>query len=436
MDLPQTAHPSLRPFRDALLSSAKVPPQDAMSDWSMTEDTASEWSMPDDDTTERATPDLICSPANRLDKIATEKQPRHGGSLDDVFAFTHLAVKILLHMRIKDLLVNAQRVSKQWKAIIVNSLRLQQALFFKPLPGGPILWEQGDFYQKMSSRVRDAGRSAEEFKDEAVACVACGCECACRCDLFNDCLDCDCGCKCSCDCDCDDHDRIVEDDEDMEIVTQRTVVFNNPFRRQVRRIHMSLRYFPEAGSRQSFESFDKALKRDSASWRRMLACQPPVDYANVRRAFGPVKSKDLTTHTGDSFFTWHTLLGRDDRDWDYGDGVPVIFTREVKIAHDVQRIDYKTTKGFDVWDPTDFTLTLRIILNWQGTGIITIGCEPTETVDQVKQKILKLLNLPHHPSIALLYGGKAMRIGSLEEWDYEKGTYIWARVVRCECFYY
>jgi hypothetical protein len=65
-------------------------------------------------------------------------QACQSASVENVFGFPHLAEKILLHMRIKDLLVNAQRVSKQWKAVIDSSTRLQQALFFKPLPGGPI----------------------------------------------------------------------------------------------------------------------------------------------------------------------------------------------------------------------------------------------------------------------------------------------------------
>lgn len=37
------------------------------------------------------------------------------------------------------ILLRAMRVCKQWKAIIDNSLKLQQALFFKPIPGPPKL---------------------------------------------------------------------------------------------------------------------------------------------------------------------------------------------------------------------------------------------------------------------------------------------------------
>lgn len=55
---------------------------------------------------------------------------------NDVFAIPELAEKILLNLPIKELLANAQRVCKSWHTIIEHSPRLQQALFFSPLPGG------------------------------------------------------------------------------------------------------------------------------------------------------------------------------------------------------------------------------------------------------------------------------------------------------------
>lgn len=42
--------------------------------------------------------------------------------------------QILLDVPIKDLLVNAHRVNKTWVAVIKGSTKLQQALFFEPVP--------------------------------------------------------------------------------------------------------------------------------------------------------------------------------------------------------------------------------------------------------------------------------------------------------------
>ena len=53
-----------------------------------------------------------------------------------VFDTTELLEMILYKLPVKDLLF-AQRVAKQWKAAIDNSVKLQQALFFRPVPVGP-----------------------------------------------------------------------------------------------------------------------------------------------------------------------------------------------------------------------------------------------------------------------------------------------------------
>ena len=44
---------------------------------------------------------------------------------------------VLLNLPTQDLLF-AQQVSKQWHMTIASSRKLQQALFFEPIPGGPL----------------------------------------------------------------------------------------------------------------------------------------------------------------------------------------------------------------------------------------------------------------------------------------------------------
>lgn len=67
-----------------------------------------------------------------------------------VFGTAELLEAILLELPIKDLLMNAQRVSTTFNTTIQASTRLQQALFFKPLPGPPLNLERFN-----SSRLRE-----------------------------------------------------------------------------------------------------------------------------------------------------------------------------------------------------------------------------------------------------------------------------------------
>jgi hypothetical protein len=50
---------------------------------------------------------------------------------DQVFLVPELLESILLHLPLQDLLVNAQRINHTWNAIIQNSKRLQEVLFFE-----------------------------------------------------------------------------------------------------------------------------------------------------------------------------------------------------------------------------------------------------------------------------------------------------------------
>jgi hypothetical protein len=54
-----------------------------------------------------------------------------------VFETFELLETILFELPMQTLLLS-QRVNKQWKSVLEGSTKLQQALFFKPIPGGPI----------------------------------------------------------------------------------------------------------------------------------------------------------------------------------------------------------------------------------------------------------------------------------------------------------
>lgn len=63
-------------------------------------------------------------------------------AVTSVFGTPELLETILLELPIKDLLINAQRVDKTFNGTIQASAKLQQALFFKPLPGKPLNFEK------------------------------------------------------------------------------------------------------------------------------------------------------------------------------------------------------------------------------------------------------------------------------------------------------
>ena len=57
---------------------------------------------------------------------------------DQVLGIVELLEKILFHLDTKTLLL-AQRVCKQWRALVKRSKKLQQALFFEPVNGGTLV---------------------------------------------------------------------------------------------------------------------------------------------------------------------------------------------------------------------------------------------------------------------------------------------------------
>ena len=58
-----------------------------------------------------------------------------------VLSTTELLEAILIELPTRDLLL-AQQVSKQWQSVVVRSVQLQKALFFKAVPGGTIFsWD-------------------------------------------------------------------------------------------------------------------------------------------------------------------------------------------------------------------------------------------------------------------------------------------------------
>lgn len=52
---------------------------------------------------------------------------------DKVFSITELAEAIFLELSISELLCSVQRTCRHWKGVVDQSMRLQQALYFKPI---------------------------------------------------------------------------------------------------------------------------------------------------------------------------------------------------------------------------------------------------------------------------------------------------------------
>ncbi|KXT18151.1 hypothetical protein AC579_7702 [Pseudocercospora musae] len=65
-----------------------------------------------------------------------------------VFGTAELFETILLELRIQNILVNASRVCREWKRKIDGSRRLQEALYFRPLPGAPVEPRGEHLYEK------------------------------------------------------------------------------------------------------------------------------------------------------------------------------------------------------------------------------------------------------------------------------------------------
>ena len=63
--------------------------------------------------------------------------------MKDVFSVPELLEAILINLPIEELLIVAQRVCKTWNTSIKKSPRLQQALFFSPLPGNALQYIHG-----------------------------------------------------------------------------------------------------------------------------------------------------------------------------------------------------------------------------------------------------------------------------------------------------
>jgi hypothetical protein len=360
------------------------------------------------------------------DHNTAEIQDESGTSMDHVLNSAQLLERILLFMRIKDLLVNAQRVSRQWKAIIDSSCRLQQALFFRPLPGGPVLWEEGPYSSMPPDRasqwkedrhvayVRDWNNEDDwENRDDWWNCLM-------NEEEFFDEFD-------------EKFYDFLDWSQDDNVLVQRTVVFDNPFRKQVRRLYMQRRFFAPRSSRHVFESFEEALKRDSASWRRMLVCQPPIACVKAQRGF--VVPDRLLNFVGNRFLTWSTLLVRDVDESEYKSRFPLIETEDVAIAQDVRRFDHEKIDCFDDWDPAEPTWTLRVILETCDETcreVVAVGCEPGDPFTEVKRELASRKGCSIQ-EVNLWYGQNTILDSqSIASCGYQEGTYIWAQA--CCCF--
>lgn len=78
-------------------------------------------------------------------------------------AIPELFETILLGLPTCDLLINAQRVCKDWRTGIKFSKRLQQALFFEPLPGSSLIWLTEDGLDGEASNLREGWIKADEI---------------------------------------------------------------------------------------------------------------------------------------------------------------------------------------------------------------------------------------------------------------------------------
>jgi hypothetical protein len=82
-----------------------------------------------------------------------------------VFAVTELAEAIFLELPVRQILVNVQRVCRQWKAVVDGSTPLQQALFFKPTTTEPLsLVENRQFPYWESKNFKTADPGGTERK--------------------------------------------------------------------------------------------------------------------------------------------------------------------------------------------------------------------------------------------------------------------------------
>ncbi|KXT01132.1 hypothetical protein AC578_10896 [Pseudocercospora eumusae] len=147
---------------------------------------------------------------------STTDEPKKSPSYE-VFSKREIFETILLELRIQQVLVVALRVCREWKEMIDSSPRLQEALYFKPLPN-PVEPRGEHFYEKGTQ-----GGNAIIVTENPLLRRA---------------------------------RRIVEDYHRFSHMKGRTGESTNQYSRRKAR--------------------QKALIRPQASWRRMLAFQPPV----------------------------------------------------------------------------------------------------------------------------------------------------------------
>lgn len=220
--------------------------------------------------------------------------------MDNVFGILELAEMIFLECRIQDLLTNCQRVRKSWRDIIASSNRLQQALFFEPLPGYEIDHDSEDPDDGTNGRFIDYDIVGWQY-DELSA----------------------------------DAKRRVDDNE-------RVLVFANPFLDMIRgykrlTFHSPADYASNAlkdyeERRQEFN--DARSSRPLPSWTKMYACQPPLqtiffwddtnrgNYIDAGRPGGALIADTICNEPGFE----HTFP-------ELGSMVPVVFAKDVVRTH-------------------------------------------------------------------------------------------------------
>lgn len=219
--------------------------------------------------------------------------------MDNVFGIAELAESIFLECRIQDLLTKCQRVSKQWQDIITTSERLQQALFFRPLPGYRIGRFDNDEPHQPDSYFVDSMLIGWSYGDPLPA---------------------------------DSKRRLAED--------ERTLVFANPFLDLIFR--KSLKYFAPAryvsNAKADYEARRAKMSEVEPSWWRMLASQPPVNDVCFLEVEPTNNDSEIERYRNDGILILHTICrepGYRTTPQGFDAMVPVTF------AKDVVRVNYK-----------------------------------------------------------------------------------------------
>lgn len=233
--------------------------------------------------------------------------------MHDVFGIFELAELIFLECKIQDLLVHCQRVCRQWRNIITSSHRLQQALFFEPLPG----------YRIVRYDNNEPGQPESIFIDRHLPGWQYG-------DPLSQ-----------------ESRRRLADDE-------RTLVFANPFLDLVFRKSLKI-CAPFSYVANAVADYDERRRYVSAakpSWWRMLACQPPLYELNFASLVTEEDYQDETIDDATGVTIFDTIWGDSGHQTTprgFDAMVPVTFAKDV-VRTNYKKGDYEFKECvLDLW---------------------------------------------------------------------------------------